>query len=76
MKKRDQAFLSYDKIHDKVFVRLVLDEILNEVDIDECSAVVIESDNCSSQYKWSGHFSDIKNIANEKTLLSVESTEL
>ena len=30
--------------------------MINNVDIDEGSALAIENDNCSSQYKWPGHF--------------------
>lgn len=30
--------------------------MINNVDIDEGSALAIENDNCSSQYKWAGHF--------------------
>ena len=30
--------------------------MINNVDINEGSALAIENDNCSSQYKWAGHF--------------------
>lgn len=30
--------------------------MINNVDTDEGSALAIENDNCSSQYKWPGHF--------------------
>ena len=63
--KSYHAYLSNDKQHDQKFVKVVLKEMLNEADTKNASFGIIESDNCSSQYKSASHFSDIQEISNE-----------
>ena len=57
-------FISDDSTHDQVFVRIALEEMLAVTDLSDCSMVVIESDNCSSQYKSMHHFHDFQEICN------------
>ena len=50
--------------HSKVFVKTVLDEMIDTTTkLNE--TIVIESDNISSQYKLSQRFSDLQNLANK-----------
>ena len=52
------------KKHEQTFVKLVLEEMLETVEnIPEIC--IIESDNCSSQYKSAQHFDNIQNICNK-----------
>ena len=53
--------LADDLKHDQKFVKLVIDEILKLVpSVKDESVVMIESDNCSSQYKSAEHFHDLQ----------------
>ena len=45
------AYFSDDRKHDQAFVKLAMEEMLNEAEIDSDKYIIIESDNCSSQYK-------------------------
>ena len=53
-----------DKKHDQPCVRLVLEKMVDTVE-DLPEMVIIESDNCSSQYKSAQHFDDIQAITNK-----------
>ena len=48
--------------HDTVFTKSCLDNLLENYDTE--STLIIESDNCSSQYKCAAHFYDIQSISN------------
>ena len=48
-------YFSDDKSQDYMFVSLSLDEILSETDIGG-RFILVESDNCTSQYKCAAHF--------------------
>ena len=39
--------------------------MLSEVEMQDDSVIIIENDNCTSQYKSSKHFYDMQNIANK-----------
>ena len=45
------AYFSDDRKHDQAFVKLAMEEMLNEAEIDSDKYIIIESDNCSLQYK-------------------------
>ena len=62
--KKYHAYLSYDLIQDHVFVNITLDEMLQSVDHRE-SVIIINSDNCSAQYKCAAHFEKMQQIANK-----------
>lgn len=57
--------VSDDLKHDQKFGKLAIDGILKLVTIKEDSVVMIESDNCSSQYKSAEHFYDQQMLADE-----------
>ena len=54
--KSYHAYFSDDKRHDQPFVKLAMEEILNEAETDPNKYIIIERDNCSSQYKSDLHF--------------------
>ena len=60
--KHYHPYISDDKKHDQVFVRVVLEQMIATVETlpELC---VIESDNCSSQYKSAHHFEDLQNLS-------------
>jgi len=61
--KSYHPYLSYDLKRDQQFVYCVLQQMLQEVDIQEGSTMVIESDNCKVQYKSTEHFDTIQALA-------------
>ena len=48
---------------DQVFVKKVLEEMLSDIEIPQESTIVIESDNCTSQYKSVQHFHNLQEIS-------------
>lgn len=62
--KSYHPILSDDKKHDQPFVKISLEKMLDTVD-SMPEICVIESDNCSSQYKSAQHFDDIQYICNK-----------
>ena len=50
-RKANNGYISNDQNHDQNFLHLALQEILKETALDGPDAMIIESDNCSSQYK-------------------------
>ena len=72
--KSYHPYFSDTKVHDHVFVKLAIDEIVSEVpNITVYDAIVIESDNCRAQYKWAKHFNDLQSLANKlgKTVIRI-----
>ena len=61
--KEYHAYLSDDVIQDHVFVSKVSDEML--AGTEHSKTIVIESDNCSSQYKCTAHFFKLQSISND-----------
>ena len=57
--------MSDTRTHDQPFVQLSVDEMLAHTDIPEKSIIVIESDNCTSQYKSAQNFTDMQQISNK-----------
>ena len=65
--KSYHPYISNDKKHDQHFVHVALQEMLKKVStLPEDCYIVIESDNCASQYKSSSHFSSMQSLANEQ----------
>ena len=54
--KSYHLYLSNDCRHDQVFVHLAIEEMLKESEINPEMHIIIESDNCSQQYKSAPHF--------------------
>ena len=63
MKSYHTYFLD-SKIHDHVLADLAIKEMSSEADISDFDVIIIESDNCSGQYKSAQHFHDMQNLAN------------
>ena len=59
--KAYHPYLSDDLIQDNVYVNIVLDEMM--CDVQGNKPLLIESDNCSSQYKCTAHFVKCQEIA-------------
>jgi len=71
--KSYHAYLSDDRKHDQAFVKVVIEEMLEETNIENQEYIIIESDNCSSQYKSAAHFQDMKELSQKynKTIIRV-----
>ena len=63
--KSYQPYISQDKKHDQHFVHLVLDEMLGGIDVSSADSIVIESDNCCSQYKSRTYFESVQQLCNK-----------
>lgn len=61
--KSYHPYLSADRHHDQHFVQCVLEEMLSDVELDPDTTIVIESDNCASQYKSSAHFDGMQQMS-------------
>lgn len=55
---------SNSRIHDQVFVEQVLESIVADSNVPEGVSLVIESDNCSGQYKSTQHFHHLQVLSN------------
>ena len=62
--KTYHPYFSDDKFQDYVFVSLSMDEILSETDVGG-KYILIESDNCTSQYKCAAHFAKLQQLADD-----------
>ena len=62
--KSYHPYVSNDLKHDQQFMQLAITEMLREVEIQADEYIVIESDNCSSQYKSSAHFHGMQLLTN------------
>ena len=62
--KAYHVYLSNGRLHDQFIVRCVLDEMLTECGINTHEAVIIESNNCSNQYKSESSFPNLQELAN------------
>ena len=49
--KSYHTYFSDSLKHDQVFAKKVLEEMLSDIEIRQETTIVIESDNCTSQYK-------------------------
>ena len=76
-KKMYHPFVSDTQTHDQVFVRAALEEMLSVTDISQHEMLMIESDNCTGQYKSTQHFHDLQEICNsiEKPLVRLYAVE-
>ena len=69
--KTYHPYISDTRDHDQPFVKLVTKEMLSTTDTDDANVILVESDNCSGQYKSAEHFHDLQMISNDenKTLV-------
>lgn len=65
-RKSYHPYISDSTLHDQPFVKLVLQHMLAQAAefMDEDTIILIESDNCSYQYKSTEHFDDCQEISN------------
>ena len=67
--KTYHPYISDEKKHDQVFAQLCIEHMMNEITVDHKKLpVVIESDNCRSQYKSALYFWGMQKIADEKEI--------
>ena len=70
--KSYHPYLSDDVTHDQKFVKIAMDEMLSKVDNLKIGSVcLIESDNCTSQYKSAENFSDLHDLCNSLKIVVV-----
>ena len=60
------ANFSDDRKHDQLFADNVVKNKIRNADLTSTSTVLIQSDNCSSQYKSAHHFSHLQKLANSQ----------
>ena len=65
-KKNYVAHFSDDHKHDHLLVDNVVKNIIGNADLTSASTILIQSDNCSSQYKSACHFSHLQKLANSQ----------
>ena len=58
-------YISNSRLHDQVFVHQALEEMIERTNIPEDKRLLIESDNCSGQYKSSHHFFHLQSLSNQ-----------
>lgn len=66
--KQYHPYLSNDKKHDQKFVKVAIEKMLDGCNFNSGTYCVIESDNCSSQYKSAQHFTDMQEIADKNEI--------
>ena len=63
--KTYHPYLSDSREHDQTFVYMALKEMLDSTEITDLETIIIESDNCTVQYKSAEHFADIQKVSDE-----------
>ena len=63
--KTYHPYVSDDQTHNQAFVKITLIDMLASTILPDTSTIVIDSDNYSSQYKPSNHFSDLQYMFNK-----------
>jgi len=66
--KSYHPYQSNERTHDQHSVQLAISEMLRDVEINAGEYVIIESDNCASQYKSCAHFHGMQTIADSLNL--------
>ena len=65
-------YVSNSRVHDQIFVKSALEEMIESTDgLNDSTTLVIESDNCSVQYKSARHFYHLQQLSNQtnKTII-------
>ena len=64
-------YISNSEKHDQLLTKIAIEEILFEEDLNSADVIIINSDNCSIQYKSGLHFYHLQIIANvyDKTII-------
>ena len=64
--KSYHPYFSDNLQHDSVFVETAMEKMIGDACVVEDSVIVVESDNCCSQYKSANHFASLQNISNRE----------
>ena len=70
--KSYRPYISVDKKHNQKLARIVMDEMVNS-NSSLPDVLIIESDNCYSQYKSAEHYHDLQQIADDKNVTIIRS---
>ena len=68
--KTYHPYVSDNREHDQPFVAVAIKKMLSTTD-DGADVILIESDNCCSQYKSAEHFHDLQKLSNEEEKMVV-----
>ena len=52
-----------DRLHDSTFTDIAIKEMLASTYVQESDAIIIESDNCTTQYKSASHFFKLQQLS-------------
>ena len=69
--KTYHPYLSDSRKHDAVFVKITIERMFAGVTIIIHDIIIIESDNCSCQYKCGLHFYHLQQLANEHNIIII-----
>ena len=61
--KTYHVHISDDMVHNQAFVKIIMKDMLDHISVQPGDTVIMCSDNCTSQYKSSQHFHDLRTIA-------------
>ena len=50
-------------LHDSIFTDIAITEMLNSTDVQELDTIIIESGNCTTQYKLASHFFKLQQLS-------------
>jgi hypothetical protein len=75
--KTYHPYVSDSREHDQPFVYIAVKNMLLTTEKNSANVILMESDNCSSQYKSSEHFHDLQKISDEekKTVVRFDGVE-
>ena len=63
MVKSYHPYFSDDSLHNSTFTDIATKEMLMSTDVRESNAIIIESDNCTTQYKSASHFFKLQQLS-------------
>ena len=63
--KTYHPYISDDLTHDQAFVNIAIRDIIDEIKISSGDTIIINSDNCTSQYKSAHNFHDLETLSKE-----------
>ena len=66
--KSYHTYLSDDKDKEQAFVSDILEKMIEQCNFDKINTLIVEKDNCTSQYKCAEHFSNLSKIATENNV--------
>ena len=64
--KTYHPYVSDSREHEQPFVSIAINKMLSTMDANGENVILLESDNCSGQYKSAEHFHDLQNLSNKE----------